>query len=433
MLALASVAAGARADAGLQNWWSFAPSANGTRLVALTHPAPKYPDPVPSHPGPPVTPKIFRSADSGASWAEVAGQPTLGSDGQPLDWLNIASSADGTRLVATARRDHIYVSSDAGATWVRGVQTTVGMEGNGIRNGRVSSGDWNGLVSSAANDGTLVALGNEAAWVSDDSGVSWARHDSGLRPSESWLTARMSGVAASRDCRTLVAISSDRDARSNYLYTSADSGRSWSRADAPGADQWSAVASSADGATLVASSNIYGTGAIFTSSDSGATWARRTATKRGWYGVASSADGAFLVAVEGRRRDGDGGYLYTSTDAGASWAARTTQRVAWESVACSADCGTIVGTVSTDTHRAYMWRSTDSGATWQQGPLRLPAPSTAWCAGAYVLAVGAGLLAAGLCAQGLRAAARRRAAGLLDKPGPELGGDGELPDVHDAL
>jgi hypothetical protein len=65
---------------------------------------------------------------------------------------------------------------------------------------------------------------------------------------------------------------------------------------------WISVASSADGTKLVAA---VGGGQIYTSVDSGATWTAADAPSTNWQSVASSADGSKMVAVV------SGGQIYT--------------------------------------------------------------------------------------------------------------------------
>ena len=55
-------------------------------------------------------------------------------------------------------------------------------------------------------------------------------------------------------------------------------------------------------------------GSIYTSTDSGATWTERTsAGSRDWQSITSSSDGTKLAAAE------YGGSIYTPTDSGATW------------------------------------------------------------------------------------------------------------------
>ncbi len=67
-------------------------SADGTKPVAVAH---GY---------------IHTSADSGAIWTET---------GTPQWWMSVASSADGTKLVAAAHDGYLYESADSGATWAQ--------------------------------------------------------------------------------------------------------------------------------------------------------------------------------------------------------------------------------------------------------------------------------------------------------------------------
>jgi len=67
------------------------------------------------------------------------------------------------------------------------------------------------------------------------------------------------------------------------------------RADGSWVTYWQSVASSADGSKLVAV--VWG-GSIYTSTDSGATWTEQTAAgSRSWNSIASSADGSKLAAA----------------------------------------------------------------------------------------------------------------------------------------
>jgi photosystem II stability/assembly factor-like uncharacterized protein len=72
------------------------------------------------------------------------------------------------------------------------------------------------------------------------------------------------------------------------------------------------VASSEDGTKVVAAAfGILNTGGLnsylYTSTDSGASWTQQTTDRQEWNKVASSADGTKLVAVA------TGGYIYTSS------------------------------------------------------------------------------------------------------------------------
>jgi photosystem II stability/assembly factor-like uncharacterized protein len=124
------------------------------------------------------------------------------------------------------------------------------------------------------------------------------------------------------------------------IYTTTNSGATWT-ATGPlyPSLTWTCIASSADGAKLVAAVN----GGIYTSTDSGATWAQAANGLSGAFStyVASSADGSKLVASF----IGGGGGIYTSTDSGATWT-QTTNGPSGALVASSADGSMLVAAVN---------------------------------------------------------------------------------------
>ena len=86
-----------------------------------------------------------------------------GSSAGSLDWLSVASSADGTKLVAAATFRNIYTSADSGATWTQ----------------RTQQGLWS--VASSADGTKLVAAGIDIQsggafiYTSSDSGATWTQ------------------------------------------------------------------------------------------------------------------------------------------------------------------------------------------------------------------------------------------------------------------
>ena len=149
------------------------------------------------------------------------------------------------------------------------------------------------------------ATGNSATYAFPVS-VSPSR-ELGL-PGETW-TARATNrnwlcVASSADGTKLVAV-----VRNGQVYTSADSGVTWTPRLTDANRDWMSVASSADGTKLVA---VLDGGPIYASTNSGVTWTARE-SNRGWYSVASSVDGNRLVAADAGTALGSGGQIYTST------------------------------------------------------------------------------------------------------------------------
>ncbi len=244
---------------------------------------------------------IYTSTDSGVNWTArtIAGTKS---------WSGVASSADGTKLVAVVDGEYIYTSTDSGVSWTE-------RKNDDLRN-------WKGIASSA--DGTkLVAVAeSENIYTSTDSGVSWAPRAS---------IKQWSCVASSSDGTKIIA-----GTLGEYLYTTEDGGDFWMTNLSDESRNWKCVASSADGTTLVAGGIFIN---IFTSTNSGLNWTARD-SERWWSGVASSSDGTKLIASEYQ------GQIYTSINSGESWVARDNKRN-WYAVASSADGIKLVAVVET--------------------------------------------------------------------------------------
>jgi hypothetical protein len=390
------------AKAPPNNWTSVASSADGARLVAAAWDSAsgKYVG----------QGAIYCSSDAGATWTQTSAPSNN-------YWSGVASSADGTKLVAVSQDIGIYRSLDAGATW-----TALNAPSSG----------WSSIASSA--DGTtLVAAGGDSIYISIDSGVTWtatgmggasavASSADGYRLmaagydhiftwpySGPWRLANAppndwSSVACSADGTKLVAVGSgfvDRSGDSGAtwtqtsaptffrvdssadgtklvalgdgIYHSSDAGATWTRSSAP-SDSWTSVASSADGTKLVASAAPFdypgAEAAIYRSSDSGTTWIRTSAPSNAWSCVASSADGTKLVAVTDPYTNdywgtslGDGA-IYYSADSGATWTRTSAPSNTWVSVASSAN-GTKLVAAARDGYPGLIYKSSDSGATWE--------------------------------------------------------------------
>jgi photosystem II stability/assembly factor-like uncharacterized protein len=263
---------------------------------------------------------------AGATWT-VRG-PELGQD-----WKSVASSADGTKLVAVVDGGQIYTSNDSGVTWTP----------------RAENRSWQSVASSA--DGSkLVAVENgDLIYTSIDSGQSWTPC-MGSAPCDG--PQPWTAVASSADGSKLVAVAKGRP-----IYTSTDGGTSWTAHDDMFLIRpWLSVASSADGSKLVA-----GGDAIFISTDGGTNWdtcgALTCQMPSNWHAVALSADGSMMMAGESP------GNMYISSDDGESWTRPTTigSGGSW-SLASSSDGRKLA--VASRLGRFYT--SGDSGAHWTE-------------------------------------------------------------------
>jgi hypothetical protein len=244
-------------------------------------------------------------------------------------WLGIASSSDGTHLVAVNRGGQIYTSADSGVTWT-------------AQSGSPSAG-WDAVASSSDGTHLVAAASVGQIYTSADSGVTWTAQSGA--PSAGWAA-----VASSSDGTHLVAVN-----HGGQIYTSADSGVTWTAQSGAPSASWQAVASSSDGTHLVAA--IVG-GQIYTSVTSGVTWTAQSGAPSGnWLGVASSADGTHLAAVM------DVGQIYTSANSGVTWTAQSgAPTTTWYAVASSSDGAHIAAVVAGG--QIYTNRTTEAqGAT----------------------------------------------------------------------
>lgn len=252
------------------------------------------------------------------------------------NWVSLAASSDGSRLVAgdTTGLAYIYTSADAGATWTA----------------RPSAGSrtWVGMTSSS--DGmklAAVATGSNA-YTSTDGGATWTTR---TVPGASHLQ----GIASSSDGTKLAVV--DGGSSTGTIYTSTNGGATWTARPSAGTRTWSSIASSSDGMRLAAVAKSNG---VFTSTDGGATWTSRTITaahsSNGFFTITSSANGMKLAVG-----DYSYGYIYTSTDGGLTWTQRTGAGGRnWLGLSYSGD-GTDLAAAD---HFGLIYTSTNDGATW---------------------------------------------------------------------
>jgi DNA-binding beta-propeller fold protein YncE len=298
---------------------------------------------------------ILISTNAGVNWTIATGAPTNGL------WETVACSADGGKMIAAGGGGGtfvfpIYTSPDMGVTWVSNNAPVI---------------NWQSVASSA--DGTRLAAAaelNRVIYTSTNSGDTWTQATNA--PKASWFS-----VALSADGTKLAAVATG----STNIFTSPDFGTTWISNNVPiGTPQgieryWSSIASSADGSKLIASAGGNGeTGYIFISTNSGVAW-KLTGTNifagitaHPWISVASSADGSILAAVS----DEAGypfGVVITSTNSGVTWATNAAPYFTWNAVALSADGAKLVATVGyPSTGPIYVSQRTPAPV------LNLPAP-----------------------------------------------------------
>jgi photosystem II stability/assembly factor-like uncharacterized protein len=289
---------------------------------------------------------------------DAAGQ-NWRTSGPSAFWSAVASSASGTKMVATSNGGNIFTTTNSGATWSTNATPQI----------------WSSVASSADGTRLVATVGNSTTssgpiYTSTDSGMTWASQASGSG------TLHWVSVASSADGSRLVAA-----AYNGQIYTSVNYGTNWAAHDSQ--RFWTAVASSADGKKLVAA--VTG-GTIYTSTNYGTNWTSQTGSgSRTWSALASSSDGSRLVAAVG---NGQSGSIYISADSGATWTANSTISGQWSSIASSSD-GSHLAAVYNVTSAGYIYTSSDSGATWLQ---RNGAPNADW-AGVAMSADGSQIVA----------------------------------------
>ena len=251
---------------------------------------------------------IWTSVDAGATWRNR----TKGTTASGQYWQSVASDATGTYLVAVTRftgllpgGEDIWTSTDAGATWMK--RTTVNS----------TAGLVAGPTIVSDSTGTHLVLADGDIWSSDDSGATWTdRTAATSAAAQTWID-----MASDATATHLVGITAYSD-----IWTSADAGATWSnrtKGTAASGLDWQGVASDATGTILVAvcnvsvsSSGILYSGDIWVSADSGTTWTNRTtgtaASGKSWVSVASDAAGTHLVAASSH---GIGADIWRSSDA----------------------------------------------------------------------------------------------------------------------
>jgi photosystem II stability/assembly factor-like uncharacterized protein len=201
------------------------------------------------------------------------------------------------------------------------------------------------VMASSADGSKLLALALYAVYTSTDSGTTWTQNS--LPLSENTLYS-----AASSADGTILAVGDYE-----YIYISTNSGNTWFVSTNAPEDWWYSIACSADGSKMVAAPRDDPTTGnpqpLYISKDSGITWTATLSPSNYWTAVASSADGTKLIALP------SDGPIYSSADSGNSWTSNNIVAY-WRSVACSAD-GTKAVAVSDP---GDVYTSTNSGGAW---------------------------------------------------------------------
>jgi hypothetical protein len=297
-------------------WWSaIACSADGTKVIAASGVS-LY--------GNAPTGSIYISTNSGDTWMLTMAPSNR--------WSSVASSEDGTRIVAVAggtSTGPVYTSPDGGNTWI---------------SNKVPRSPWNSVASSADGSRLIAATLAHQIFISTNSGADWYSNTA---------PGAATTVASSADGLKLAVGGPD-------ICTSTNGGQTWVTNVFSGTSFLS-ICSSADGTKLAAANGNGGPGYIYTSSDSGTTWTKNTNVPAlTWRSIASSTDGTKLIASAWYSSGQAFGPVYTSSDSGLTWISNNLQQINWMGVASSADGYRhfALGTVSSTNGQVWVSQST---------------------------------------------------------------------------
>lgn len=272
---------------------------------------------------------IYTSTNSGTTWMSNSAPFAI--------WSGVACSADGTKLVAVAGTGSIWISTNFGVAWFEATNAPV-MDWSSV----ASSDDGVRLVAAAVSDQVLVFTngemypptptvvpGNGLIYTSTNSGMNWISNN--YVPPSGW-----SRVISSGDGNQLYATGGFLG-----IYHSTNAGINWSAVSSP-LNYAVSIAGSADGRRLFATGfDALSDGIWATSTNSGQTWSTNIAPNPpsggyGWRSIASSGDGIKLAAADYHTP------IYTSTDSGITWVTNNAPSEDWLSIASSADGSKLV-------------------------------------------------------------------------------------------
>lgn len=225
-----------------------------------------------------------------------------------------------------------------------------------LRDVSPAAGFWFDIAMSS--DGTKVAAvdddspapgGRGSLWTSADSGASWTERTGA--GTHSWLS-----VAMSSDGSIIAGCWTDNPGPTQGATCSTDGGATWNTYLFTGAEFTHYIAMSGDGTKIVVADQSFGggNGKIWISTDFGVSFAVSAgAGTHEWYAVDISRDGTTIAAAS------INGFLMVSTNAGASWIDRKPSFGAWTAVAVSSDGSKIAASKGVG-----VYYSTNSGVSF---------------------------------------------------------------------
>ncbi len=278
------------------------------------------------------------------------------------NWQAVASSADGTKLIAAVNGGLIYTSTNCGNSWTAGTAPIT---------------NW-ASVASSANGEVLVAAGGQGPiYISTNAGSSWLPDLQSPSIIGEWQS-----LACSADGNLILAGSAwlAGYAYGGQISISTNRGAAWVTTFAGG--YLTCVGCSADGRVMLVGLDAANPAPLSISTNWGASWFPVPVGAA--YSVGSSADGTRLIANNGRGNPQQP--VSISMDSGSTWSVVTNPAVSGTKVAISGDGKTMVACANSP---SAIFLSHDSGTTWVMTGLQ----NLNW-AGAASSADGSALVAA---------------------------------------
>ena len=205
-----------RTGSGSRLWLNVASSSDGMKLFATNN----------------IDHNLYVSVDGGATWI-ARNVPATG-------LRDVAVSADGTKVLVSGDPGNLYTSTDGGMTWTTRAADRGTLQWIAV----ASSSDGMKLVA-ASNAEPYGSSSNGYVYTSTNGGVTWTQISSAS-------AANWRDIASSADGTKLIAASYSG---TGHIYTSEDGGSNWITEPALAAGPWFSVASSSDGMKLIVGRN----------------------------------------------------------------------------------------------------------------------------------------------------------------------------------
>lgn len=215
---------------------------------------------------------LLKSTDQGATWTTAQPDLSLQPTGQ-TNWINLAMSQTGNKMIISGSGSHVYYTSNGGQTWAKGTMPASNFY------------IFRDLAMSSSGDRCL-APAKEGLFKSTNGGQTWSQISPNSTTNKGWLQASISDNG-------LVWVAQDEDQKK--VYKSADAGGSWEEITLPYTGEWNEIRLSSDGSGMLFAG--YG---LYLSTDGGSSFEKLSLsdeTDDTWIDVWTSADFQKIVGV----------------------------------------------------------------------------------------------------------------------------------------